>query len=320
MHTTLLGLLFRLATGAPAALASASLPRMLSEVPPSGLLCAPATASIRNWPTGLVEAGSGCYNTSAVTIMMGMFMSTTFNDPVPMDTSSVTNMLSVFRGATAFNQPLVWDTSSVTTMKFMFRDATAFDQPLAWDTSSVRGIDFMFDEATAFNQPLAWDTSSVTDMGAMLQGTPAFAQELDAWDVGAVTKFGAMFMDSRMSTEAVSGGIGFGRACRIHHSWKAQNDAWNPVTAGLVANEAELDLSLCAPHVVRPPSSPPLSEVAAPSGLLCAPATLSIKFTPDGLLWMGGGCYDTSAVTDINSMFTSSSFNDPVPMDTSSVT
>jgi len=52
-----------------------------------------------------------------------------------------------------------------------------------------------------------------------------------------------------MQTEAVPGGPGFGRACRIHHSWKAQNAIWDPVAAGLVSDVALLDLSECAPHL-----------------------------------------------------------------------
>ena len=47
------------------------------------------------------------------------------------DTSSVTTMYRMFRGARAFNQDIgAWDTSSVTTMQEMFRDADAFDQDI----------------------------------------------------------------------------------------------------------------------------------------------------------------------------------------------
>jgi len=107
----------------------------------------------------------------------------------------------------------------------------------------------MLKNTHSFNQPLVWDTSSVTQMYGMFDGASAFAQELDAWDVRKVSDLGAMFSNSRMRAKAVSGGPGFGRACRIHHSWKEQSDFWNPVTARLVADAAELDLPLCAPYL-----------------------------------------------------------------------
>merc|ERR1719443_114852 len=44
-----------------------------------------------------------------------------FNQPLSLDTSSVTDMRSMFMGASAFNQPLSLDTSRVTAMRWMFR-------------------------------------------------------------------------------------------------------------------------------------------------------------------------------------------------------
>ena len=84
------------------------------------------------------------------------------------DTSSVTTMYRMFRGAEgvqpgyrcmgylerhdheqmflqayAFNQHLSrWDVSSVTTMRYMFYDADAFNKmPVGWDTSKVTDSD-----------------------------------------------------------------------------------------------------------------------------------------------------------------------------------
>ena len=55
------------------------------------------------------------------------------------DTSSVTNMSSMFNRASVFNQNIGnWDTSSVTNMKDVFSNATAFNQDLrGWNVSSV---------------------------------------------------------------------------------------------------------------------------------------------------------------------------------------
>ena len=77
------------------------------------------------------------------------------------------------KGASAFNQPLNLDTSSVTTMYGMFYLASAFDQPLSLDTSSVTNMNGMFYSASVFNQPLNLDTSSVTDMSYMFAVRPA---------------------------------------------------------------------------------------------------------------------------------------------------
>ena len=43
-----------------------------------------------------------------------------FNQPLNLDTSSVTSMQQMLYQASVFNQPLSFDTSSVTTMHWMF--------------------------------------------------------------------------------------------------------------------------------------------------------------------------------------------------------
>jgi len=48
------------------------------------------------------------------------------------------------QGASAFNQPLSLDTSSVTDMGSMFYSASVFNQPLSLDTSSVMDMSSMF--------------------------------------------------------------------------------------------------------------------------------------------------------------------------------
>merc|ERR1719506_2859108 len=86
-----------------------------------------------------------------------------FNVPLLWDTSSVTNMMSVF--TYAFNRPLAWDTSSVTSMGRAFQRATAFDQKIGvWDTSKVTSMYGTFKGAEGFDRQLDWDTSTVTSM------------------------------------------------------------------------------------------------------------------------------------------------------------
>jgi len=58
-----------------------------------------------------------------------------------------------WQGASAFNQPLSLDTSSVTSMTNMFFNAEAFNQPLSFDTSSItiegrdtrNGMEYVFE-------------------------------------------------------------------------------------------------------------------------------------------------------------------------------
>ena len=73
---------------------------------------------------------------------------TKYGDISNWDTSSVTDMSSLFQNATSFNQPLnKWNVSKVTSMNAMFYRAPSFNQPLNnWDVSmcpvplTVRGI------------------------------------------------------------------------------------------------------------------------------------------------------------------------------------
>jgi surface protein len=98
-----------------------------------------------------------------------------------------------------------WDTSSVTNMGSMFNRATSFNQDLGnWDVSSVTAMDAMFragDEAAhAFNNGgspsiSGWDTSSVTDMGSMFAGCVGFNQPIGYWNISNVTNISSMLQD-----------------------------------------------------------------------------------------------------------------------------
>jgi len=194
----------------------------------------------------------------SVTTLQGFLSSTdTFDQSVTLTgLGIVVSTYAMFGGARAFNSPVslegLGSTGKWTNAENMFLGAYAFNQPIdaIGDTSAVINLRYMFSSARAFNQPVTvLDTSSATSFESMFAGALSFAQELYTWDVGKGTNFINMFQSSLMADEAVSGGPGFGRACRIHHSWSKQNATWNPVTAKLVADAAELELSLCAPHL-----------------------------------------------------------------------
>ena len=65
-----------------------------------------------------------------------------------------------------------WDTSEVTDMNKMFRGASKFNGDLSkWDTSKVTNMAALFCGVFKFNGDLSkWDTSKVTDMHRMFDG------------------------------------------------------------------------------------------------------------------------------------------------------
>jgi len=101
-----------------------------------------------------IADGANRIFTGQVTDMSFLLYGDFFNGDIGYwDTSSVTNMESMFEIASSFNQDIGgWDTSSVTNMSEMFYAALAFNQDIGgWDTSSVTSMDRMFASAIAFN-------------------------------------------------------------------------------------------------------------------------------------------------------------------------
>ena len=154
-----------------------------------------------------------CWNTSLVKDMSLAFCSTgnncygradddinEFNSPIGcFDTSAVTTMNSMFRGASSFNQTVnTWDTSSVTDMSYMFSSARDFNQPIAsWDTSSVTDMSRMFSEAAAFNSPVgSLVSSATTDVTRLFFSAYSFDQPVEDFDTSAVTTMSGMFASS----------------------------------------------------------------------------------------------------------------------------
>ena len=122
------------------------------------------------------------------------------HDVTDFDTSSATNMYSMFWKSYYFNQDIGgWDTSSVTTMRRMFYDASRFDQDISdWNTSSVTSMTSMFSNTNSFNGDISdWDTSSVTDMTSMFWQAASFNQNINSWDTSSVTSMAAMFVIAR---------------------------------------------------------------------------------------------------------------------------
>lgn len=129
------------------------------------------------------------------------------NSNVNLCTTLVTNMFLLFAGNNSFNSQIdFWDTSSVTEMGTMFAN-TAFNQDIgSWDTSSVTNMSGMFLE-TPFNQNIGnWDTTSVTDMGGMFQSATAFNQDIGSWDTSNVPgRMATMFYGATAFNQDLTG-------------------------------------------------------------------------------------------------------------------
>ncbi len=89
-----------------------------------------------------------------------------------IDQNSITNLDS-------------WNTSSVTNMRSMFLDASAFNQNISnWDVSNVTNMSYMF-QGTSFNQNIgSWNISKVTEMENMFKNVTLSTANYDALLIG----------------------------------------------------------------------------------------------------------------------------------------
>ena len=166
--------------------------------------------------TNLDVLATDAPNLSKVTNMANMFNGctalggATTNNFSNWNTSTVTNMNSMFKKASTFNKNIgSWDTSSVTDMGDMFNcnfAASAFNQDLSsWNTAKVENMRRMFEGARAFNGDIgSWNTSSVTDMGSMFYDADGFNGDLSSWDVSNVTDMTAMFSNTTVFNGNIS--------------------------------------------------------------------------------------------------------------------
>lgn len=139
-------------------------------------------------------------NLSFVSSMAEMFDGCQYIDSIPnaylWNTSSVSDMSSMFNNARAFNGNIsTWNTRNVSTMATMFRDAVLFNQNIgAWNTSNVIDMSYMFYSTKIFNQNIGtWNTAKVTDMSYMFFATDSFNQNIGTWNTINLNTMAAMF-------------------------------------------------------------------------------------------------------------------------------
>jgi surface protein len=147
------------------------------------------------------------WNTTNVTNMSYLYRGAkVFNQFIgDWNTQNVINMSGMFQYTPAFNQPIGnFNTTNVTNMSYMFADSlfnnqpTAFNQSIGnWNTSNVTNMSNMFLNADLFNQPIGnWNTQNVLNMGRMFIGAVSFNQPIGNWNVSNVTDMNGMFYNA----------------------------------------------------------------------------------------------------------------------------
>ncbi len=156
------------------------------------------SAMFSNCSSLVANSSFNSWNTSSITNMRSMFSyASSFNQNIgDWDVIKVENMANMFEGASLFNQDIAsWNVSNVINMGFMFSEAFSFNQNInAWDVGKVTQMDAMFAFSSGFNQNIGdWDVRSVTNMGGMFFANTVFNQDIGSWDVSSVINMSSMF-------------------------------------------------------------------------------------------------------------------------------
>ena len=138
----------------------------------------------------------------------GLFEKTKFKyiDISDWDTSSVTNMLSMFYKCNELKSVgdiSYWDVSNVTNMAYMFTGCSNLNQDISdWSVSLVTDMSYMFFGCENFNQDLSkWDVSKVADMCGMFKFCRSFNQDLSKWNISKVRYHSYMFENCPIKEE-----------------------------------------------------------------------------------------------------------------------
>ena len=150
-------------------------------------------------------------DTSSVTNMSSMFNGCSSLKTIPqLNTSSVTNMSSMFNGCINLATIPQLDTSSVTNMTYMFSNCTSLATIPQIDTSSVTNMSSVFSNCVHLATIPQLDTSSVTNMTYMFSDCARLAT-IPQLDGGKLTSVAYIFNNCK-SLENFNGIINLGQA------------------------------------------------------------------------------------------------------------
>lgn len=132
-------------------------------------------------------------DTSSVTDMSSMFYSCKNLTTIPLlDTSSVTDMNSMFQDCTNLTTIPLLNTSNVTNMGSLFYNCTNLTEIPLLDTSKVTTMSYTFHNCTNLTTIPLLDTSSVTDIIYMFDGCTNLTT-IPLLDTSKVTTMNYMF-------------------------------------------------------------------------------------------------------------------------------
>lgn len=276
--------------------------------------------------------GTNGVDTSNVTDMSSMFKGAYyFNQALNFDTSNVTDMSSMFEGS-SFNQLLNFtDTSNVTDMSYMFSGVSLFNQALNFDTSSVTNMERMFSDADAFNKPLNFNTSSVTNMRNMFSNADAFNKPLNFTDTSKVTNMQGMFNIAKSFNQALN--FDTSSVTNMNTMFAEARNFNKPLNFD-TSNVTDMSSMFQGAQSFNQPLNFNTSNVTNLSGMFSGATAFNkpLTFTDTSKVTSMRGMFysasafnqelqfDTSNVVDMNSMFKlASAFNQPVNFDTPKV-
>jgi surface protein len=154
--------------------------------------------------------------------------------PLNWNTSNVTNISYMFKGATYFNQRVdTWNVSKVTTMESTFSGSSGSSENVFnngqlagsidtskllnnWDTGNVTKMNDTFSLTSGFNQYISrWNTSNVTIIRGMFYnglvfnngesaGVSSNDTSLNGWDTSKVTTMESMFQQDDAFNQNIS--------------------------------------------------------------------------------------------------------------------
>lgn len=257
----------------------------------------------------------GSWNMSNVTTFYDMFAYGSFNNGGSYtiknwNTSSATNMTTMFVGNTAFNQPLDnWNVRKVTSFISMFNSATNFNGSLSgWapgaDTAGTNCTS-MFQDATNFigDGLNSWTTSNITNMNSMFNRVSKFNQPLNNWNVAKVTDFSYMFQNTSSFNSSLSGwSLGTSTTASIPCVSMFQSSAFNqPINDWNVSRVTNMQQMFTSSSFNQPINNWNVSNVTNMQQMFQTSA-----FNQNLDSW------GVSKVTNMNNMFLGSSFNGSV--------